>query len=161
MKTRVLLLAILLACFGNIAFAQDATEEIISDEELKRYAVAMDSVEDMKTTLMAKITDRVENNDLIVNSRYNELNKIIDDEAALKAVNATPEEIAFVKEIGVMKEDGAKDIKDTFMTMAKEYVTPATYNRVSKALKADPEVKKRYQVIFDEVSKVDEEAAAN
>ena len=160
MKTRVSILAILLAFFGNIAFAQEEAEEGISDEELTRYAVAMDSVEKMKATLMAKITDRVENNDLIVNSRYNELNKVIDDEAALQAASATPEEIAFVKEIGVMKEEGAQSIKDTFMTMAKEYVTPATYNRVSKALKADPEVKKRYDVIYAELSKV-EEAASN
>ncbi len=153
MKTRVLFLAILLACFGNTAFAQDATEEGISDEELQRYAVAMDSVERMKATLMASITNKVENNDLIVNSRYNELTKIIDDEEALKAANATPEEIAFMKEIGAMKDEGAKAIKDTFMTMAKEYVTASTYNRVSKALKADPEVKSRYQAIYDELSK--------
>ena len=91
MQTRVSILAILLAFFGNIAFAQEEAEEGISDEELTRYAVAMDSVEKMKATLMAKITDRVENNDLIVNSRYNELNKVIDDEAALQAANATPE----------------------------------------------------------------------
>lgn len=158
MKTRVLILAILLACFGNIAFAQDATEEGISDEELKRYAVAMDSVERMKATLMAKITEKVESNELIANSRYNELSKIIDNEEALKTANATPEEIVFVKEISVMKEEGAKEIKDTFMAMAKEYVTATTYNRVSKALKADPEIKKRYQVIYEEISDDDDTA---
>ena len=160
MKTRVFFLAILLACFGNIAFAQDATEEGISDDDLKRYAIAMDSVERMKATLMAQITDKVENNDLIVNSRYNELTKIIDNEEALKAANATPEEIAFVKEVGQMKDDGAKAIKDTFMTMAKEYITASTYNKVSKALKADPEVKSRYQAIYDEISKEEEPAEA-
>lgn len=160
MKTRVMILAFLLACFGNIAFAQDATDEGISDEELKRYAVAMDSVEDMKATLMAKITEKVESTDLMENSRYNDLTKIIDDEAALKAAEATPEEIAFVKEISVMKDEGAKEIKDTFMAMAKEYVTASTYNRVSKALKSDPEVKTRYQAIFEEVSKDDESADA-
>ena len=55
-----------------------------------------------------------------------------------------------------MKDEGAQQIKDTFMTMAKEYVTASTYNRVKKALKADPEVKARYQAIYDEISKVEE-----
>ncbi len=155
MNIRFLILAILFAFFGNIAVAQDA-EEAITDDELTRYAEAMDSVERMKETLLAQITEKVEGSELIVNSRYNELSKIINDEEKLKATKATPEEVAFVKEIIVMKEEGAKSIKDTFMTMAKEYITPPTYNKISKALKSDPEVKKRYQVIFDEISKGEE-----
>ncbi len=160
MKTRFLFLAILFAFLGNVAIAQDA-EEAITDDELTRYAEAMDSVERMKETLMDQITEKVENNELIANSRYNELSKIINDEEKLKAAGATPEEISFVKEITVMKEEGAKSIKDTFMTMAKEYITAPTYNKISKALKSDPEVKKRYQVIFDEISKDEEGSDTN
>lgn len=157
MKSRLLILMALLAFFSGSAFGQEeAAEEAITDEELRSYAVAMDSVEKMKATLMAKITDRVENNDLMVNSRYNELTKIIDDEAQLKVAAATPEEIAFVKEVGAMKDNGAEEIKSTLIAMVKENVTAATYNRVSKALKSDPEVKKRYAVILAGLSKVAE-----
>lgn len=157
MKSRLFILGILFAFFSTAAIAQDATEEQITDEELTRYAVAMDSVERMKATLMAKITDKVENNDLMVNSRYNELTKIIDEEAQLAAAKATPEEIAFVKEIGVMKDEGASVIKETLIAMVKEDVTAATYNRVTKALKSDPEVKKRYDAIFTTISATEEQ----
>src|SRR5688572_20432924 len=118
-------------------------ESEITDEELEKYAVTMDSINDMKQTLLNEITSMVKGNDKLTNARYNELSKIIDDEAALTNAKATPEEIAFIKEVAAKKDAGTIEIQETFQTMAKEYVGASSYNKIKKALDEDPEVKKR------------------
>lgn len=127
--------------------AQDSTpaQTEISDEELEKYAVTMDSVEDMKASLLEDITEMVEKNEKMTNARYNDLSKIIDDEAALKEAKATPEEIAFIKDVAAKKEEGTKKIQETFQTMAKDYVGASSYNKIKDALKTNPELKKRYE----------------
>jgi hypothetical protein len=117
----------------------------ITDEELEKYAVTMDSVEDMKASLLEDITEMVKDNEKITNARYNELSKIIDDEAALTKAKATPEEIAFIKEVAAKKEEGTAKIQETFQSMAKDYVGASAYNKIKKALDSDPELQKRYE----------------
>jgi hypothetical protein len=117
----------------------------ITDEELEKYAVTMDSVEDMKASLLEDITEMVKGNEKITNARYNELSKIIDDEAALTKAKATPEEIAFIKEVAAKKEEGTAKIQETFQSMAKDYVGASAYNKIKEGLDSDPELQKRYE----------------
>lgn len=137
----------------NATTTQSTTDETqISDEELEKYAVTMDSINDMKQTLLEEITSMVKDNDKVTNARYNELSKIIDDEAALTKAKATPEEIAFIKEVAAKKEAGTTQIQETFQTMAKEYVGASAYNKIKKALDSDPQVKERYENQMDKLS---------
>jgi hypothetical protein len=133
--------------------AQDSTtaQSEVSDEELEKYAVTMDSVEDMKASLLEDITEMVKANDKMTNARYNDLSKIADDEAALKEAKATPEEVAFIKEVAAKKEEGTKKIQETFQSMAKEYVGASSYNKIKDALKTNPELKKRYETQLDKL----------
>lgn len=133
--------------------AQDSTtaQTEISDEELEKYAVTMDSVEDMKASLLEDIAEMVKANEKMTNARYNDLSKIIDDEAALKEAKATPEEIAFMKEVATKKDEGTKKIQETFQSMAKEYVGASSYNKIKDALKKNPELKKRYETQLDKL----------
>lgn len=133
--------------------AQDATtaQSEITDEELEKYAVTMDSVEDMKASLLEDISEMVEANEKMTNARYNDLSKILDDEAALKEAKATPEEIAFLKEVAAKKEEGTKKIQQTFQTMAKEFVGASSYNKIKAQLKTNPELKKRYETQLDKL----------
>jgi hypothetical protein len=126
---------------GN-AQNQSAT---ISDDELKKYAITRDSIDDMKETLMKELTAMVQTNSKVKVARYNELSKIIGNEAELTKANATPEEIAFVKEVAAKREQGTAKIQEMLQTMAKDYVGTTSYNRIKKALATDPEVQKRYQ----------------
>jgi predicted nucleic acid-binding Zn-ribbon protein len=143
---------ILLAFFASMPlFAQDSAA--VTDEELKKYAVLMDSVEDMKASLLEEITTMVKSNEKITNARYNELSKIIDDEAKLAAAKATPEEVNFIKEVQAKKEEGTTEITETFQKMAKEYVGAEPYNKIKKALSTDPSLKSRYTAMLDEVKK--------
>jgi len=122
----------------------------ISDEELKKYAITRDSIDDMKETLMKDLTAMVQNGKIKV-ARYNELSKIIGNEAELAKANATPEEIAFVKEVAAKREEGTAKIQTMLQTMAKDYVGTTSYNKIKKALTTDPDVKKRYEAQLNEI----------
>jgi len=147
--------AILLTTFFLFAGKTILAQEAITDEELKKYAVAMDSISDMKTALLTSLSDMVKSNEEMRNDRYNELSKIIDDEAKLAEAKATPEEIAFIKEVVTKKEEGTAAITQTFQRLAKEYIGATSYNKVKKALVSDADVKSRYQSFLDEVEKND------
>lgn len=123
----------------------------ISDDELKKYAITRDSIDDMKETLMKELTAMVQNNDKVKVARYNELSKIIGNEAELTKANATPEEIAFVKEVAAKREAGTAKIQEMLQTMAKDYVGTTAYNKIKKALTTDPEVQKRYQAHLEKI----------
>lgn len=151
MRNYIMLFALFFAVQTIQAQESASAQTEISDEELEKYAVTMDSVEDMKASLLEDITEMIKANDKITNARYNDLSKIIDDEAALKEAKATPEEIAFIKEVAAKKEEGTKKIQETFQTMAKDYVGASSYNKIKDALKSNPELKKRYETQLDKL----------
>ena len=123
----------------------------ITDEELEKYAVTMDSVNDMKESLLEAITAKVKSNKKLTTARYNELSKIINDEAALTKAKATPQEIAFIKEVATLKEEGTANIQETFQSMAKDFVGASAFNKIKKSLASDPELQKRYQAQMDKL----------
>jgi hypothetical protein len=156
-------LILLLAFFVSATQTLFAQEEI-TDEVLQKYAVTMDSIDDMKETLLANIANKVGSNESMTNERYNELSKIIDDETKLTETAATPEEIAFVREVAQLKADGTAEISKTFQTLAKEYVGASEYNQIKKALKTDASLKSRYETMMtalDQEENQDAVAEAN
>lgn len=145
-------LATLLLLVGSFSLhAQEAESTAISDDELQRYAVMMDSIDEMRVSLLSEIADMVKSNERITVSRYNELSKIAEDQEKLTAANATEDELAALKEIQDKKDSGTVKINDAFRALAKEYVGASTYNKVRKALKDEPEVKSKYQTLLDEL----------
>ena len=131
--------------------AQDTESATISDDELQRYAVMMDSIDEMRVTLLAEISEMVKNNERITVARYNELTKLDNNQEKLAAANATEDELAALKEIQDKKDSGTVRINDAFKALAKEYVGASTYNKVRKALKDEPEVKSKYQTLLDDL----------
>ena len=69
----------------------------------------------------------------------------------MKEAKATPEEVAFIKEVAAKKEEGTKKIQETFQSMAKEYIGASSYNKIKDALKTNPELKKRYETQLDKL----------
>lgn len=122
--------------------AQSTTE--ITDEDLQKYAVTMDSVQAMQQTLREIVATTVQNNTVMSVARYNDLFKLTDDEAKLKAANATPEEIAFLKQIEDLRKVNIERINASYQSLAKDYVGLKTFNAIRKALKSDQELKARY-----------------
>jgi hypothetical protein len=151
MKLKFFSLVCFMALFSTKLFAQDAAT--VTDEELKKYAIAMDSVNEMQALLSGEIKTMVTTNQTISAARYNELFKIINDEGKLLEANATPEEISFVKEVIAKKDAGTAKIKETYQLLAKDFVGAAAFNKVRKAISSDEGLKTKYQSLMDELAK--------
>lgn len=127
--------------------AKAQTSSEITDEDLKKYAVTMDSVKAMQSSLQELVAETVRANTVMPVSRYNELFKYTDDEAKLKELNATQEEIAFLKQIDDLREVNIDRINQTYQALAKDYVGLKTFNTIHKSIKSDQELKARYEDI--------------
>jgi hypothetical protein len=136
-----------------------SADDTITDEDLRKYAVVMDSVESMKQTLLSSISSKIKSNGKMKIARYNQLSKAVDDEAKLKELKATPEEIAFVKEIGTMKQEGAAKISETVESLANDFVGTAKYNKIKGSLEVDTAMRTRYDKIVGEMKTEDSASA--
>ena len=152
MKIKTLFFVLFALCLS--AKAQDTT---VSDEDLKKYAIAMDSIEGMKGMLLETISEMVKGNENVSAARYNELSKIIDDQGKLVEAKATEEEITFVKAVAGRKAEETAKINATFQSLAKDYVGAKAFNTVKKALNEDPAVKEKYNDLLEELKKSGEE----
>ena len=156
---KYLLIVFAFVSAGFAAYAQDPEQtqvpgqEEVTDDELKKYAVAMDSVNDMKETLLKEIGDIVKEDGKMTNARYNELSKIANDDAKLTAAKATAEEKALLKKVADKKAEGTEEINTTFQSLAKDYVGAESYNKVKKALTTDAELKSKYETMLKELDK--------
>jgi hypothetical protein len=139
----------MVSMMSTMAIAQD---DAITDEDLKKYAVAMDSIESMKGHLIETITEMVKGNEEVSASRYNELSKIIDDETKLTEAEATEVEIEFVKSVAAKKVEETAKINEAFQSLAVDYIGAKTYNAVKKALKEDEEIIAKYKALTEELA---------
>lgn len=130
-----------------------AQDGVITDEDLKKYVIALDSIEHMKAHLVEVISTLVKENKNISGARYNELSKLADDETKLAAAGATVEEIEFVKTITARKNEETAKINSTFQSLAKDYIGAKMYNAIRKALKDDEGVKTRYEALREAAGK--------
>lgn len=140
---------ILIPCFFLFAAlgSKAQTSTAISDEDLKKYAVTMDSVEGMQETLRQIVAETVQKNDVITVERYNQLFKITADEAKLKEANATAEEISFLKQVEDLRTVNIARINATYQALAKDYVGLKAFNAIRKSLESDKALKARYETV--------------
>lgn len=143
---------VLIPCFLlMVAVGSKAQTSEITDEDLKKYAITMDSVQDMQTTLQELVAETVRANTVMPIARYNDLFKFTNDEAKLKENNATPEEIAFLKQIDDLRKVNIERINQTYQALAKDYVGLKTFNSIRKSLQSDQELKARYDNVSKDV----------
>lgn len=140
---------ILIPCFFLLAAlgskAQSTTA--ISDEDLKKYAVTMDSVAGMQETLRQIVAETVQTNKVITVERYNQLFKIANDEAKLTEAQATPEEKTFLKQVEDLRTVNIGRINATYQALAKDYVGLKAFNAIRKSLDSDKDLKARYETV--------------
>lgn len=151
------LFAGMMCVFSVNAIAQDAE---ISDEELTKYAVAMDSIDVMKANVNVVINAMIKDNEDITGSRYLEVSKAINNEEKLNELGATEDEIAFVKAVEDKKNEMTAEINATFQSLAKDYLGDGgrVYKKIREGLK-NPEVKAKYEEILAGVKAAREEGA--
>lgn len=149
MKIAKVLMPCIFSLIAAAVQAQSSTE--IKDEDLKKYAITMDSVEAMQNSLRELVAETVRSNTVMPVARYNELIKIQDDSTKLKAANATTEEIAFLKQIADLRKVNIERINATYQDLAKNYVGLKTFNLIRKQLQTDQQLKARYDNVAKQI----------
>jgi hypothetical protein len=146
LKMKMAFLVMMVALVG----VSNAQEVEISDDELMRYAVVMDSIEVMKDNVKEVISEMVSSNEDMTGTRYNELSKIIEDTDKLAATEATETEIAFIKSVKEKSDEMTQEINSAFQSLAVNYIGDGgrVYKKIKSALKTDESVKERYEVIL-------------
>lgn len=135
----------------NVAQAQ-TTAAAFTDEDLKKYAIAMDSVKGMQMTLNQIITDMVQQNTVMSVQRYNELFKITDDQTKLAEAKATEAELKFVKDVSEKRKEENARINATYQGLVKDYVGVKQFKAIKASLESDQAVKAKYEAISKEVN---------
>ena len=157
MKRVSMLMAVALCTVASLSFAQTAqtsttkSSQGITDEDLKKYAMTMDSVKGMQLTLNDIIAEMVQKNTVMSVQRYNELFKIADDQAKLSEKQATPEEVKFLKEIADKRTEEMARVNATYQGLVKDWVGVKTFNAIKKSLENDQEVKAKYDAMSKEL----------
>jgi seryl-tRNA synthetase len=141
MRMKITFLTILIIVSIS-AKAQKA--DSVTNEELNRYAVMMDSLETLKKQRNDISTKLAKGDTKITAARYQQLLPIIDDQKKLAAAKASSDEIAYVKKaLTSLTEEGQK-FQTAFTSLMNEYVGYNTYNKVRKAIETNKHVKDRY-----------------
>ena len=152
MKNTILIFGVLVAIFitHHNVLAQDIE---VSDDELMKYAVVMNKIDSMKNDMKVKYNDMIKNEESMNGGRrFKELKSANGDEAKLAEIEATEEEIATFNGI---QEEYAKmtaNFKEVYPSLIKDDLGAAVYNKVKKALKADPDLKTKYDEILNSLS---------
>ncbi len=152
MKFCNIILAAFLVMGISASRAQTASgKPAFTDEDLKKYAVTMDSVKGMQLTLNDIITEMVQKNTVMSVQRYNDLFKIANDETKLAEKNATAEEKKFLKDVADKRTEEMARINATYQGLVKEYVGVKTFNAIKKSLETDQALKAKYETMSKEL----------
>lgn len=146
------ILNVLATCVMLLVVIESRAQTVaeITDEDLKKYAVTMDSVEGMQETLRDIVAERVRSNTAVPVARYNELIKLQEDSVKLNST-ATPEELAFLREVDDLREANIERINATYQVLAKDYVGLKKFNLIRKSLESDQQLKARYDNVSKDV----------
>ncbi|MDN3670869.1 hypothetical protein QWY93_16230 [Echinicola jeungdonensis] len=141
-------LALLLLVLLNVnAMAQDeSAAEEVTDEEIQKFAAMEDSVMVFYNQKNEELVDMIKNNEVIDGAgRYNEIKGAWGNEEKLAEIELTEEEKAAYEEILGFMESLSGEVRDLKISLIKndEILGAATYNKVNKAMKSNPEIKEK------------------
>lgn len=142
--------AAFVVCFLSVsaAFAQEVT-----NDELYKYAIVMETKDLFQSELSAQITDYVEKQDPAIKNRYNAL--------AGGETPANDAEKKFIGQVNSMKSDRSSDFLEAYKTMIQRVLGSDSYGKVKKALSGDDAVKQRYSAIVQAIQGAKETASAS
>lgn len=149
MKISVLVIVLL-----TTVAAKAQKRDSVTNEELHKYAVVIDSLETLKKSRAEMSTRFAKGNNKITPSRYTQLLPIVDDSKKLSEAKATADEIAYVKYAMAKLTQAQQTFQTTFNELVAKYVGYDTYNKVKKAIAADKRVKDRYYVEINRLNGV-------
>lgn len=120
----------------------------VTGDELKRYAVAIDSIETLKDVLTASLNKIAKGNAKISTQRYSALMPIAQDATKLSEAKATSDEIAYVKRAAEIQREETVKFQKAYTALISGYVGDSTFGKVRNALVTDTVLKKTYDSLM-------------
>ena len=143
--------------FGLIGFnaqAQDEAAEEITDEEIAKFAAMEDSVMAFYEQKNEELISMIKDNEVIDGAaRYNEIKDAWEDEAKLTEIEITDEEKAAYESVMEFMGSLSTEVRELKIGLIKndDVLGIATFNKVSKAMKENPEVKEKVDSLVAEL----------
>ncbi len=144
MKKVSLLIAVMSMLLTGLVNAQD-----ISNENLRRYAIMMETVDAMKQEISDLTNEMIKNQEGMDGKRYLELAKAGGDAAKLDAAGAKDYEKKFMELVTKMQDERKQAISDVVSIMATKMLPDGgkVYKDIKAGLESDAELKARYEAI--------------
>lgn len=120
----------------------------VTRDELKRYAIALDSIETLKNALTTSVMKMAKGNKNISAQRYALLMPIAQDAAKLSEAKATKEEISYVKRAVEIQHHETAKFQKAYTLLISGYVGDSTFGKVRSALATDTVLKKSYDSLM-------------
>ena len=136
LKSKLPLLSLIL--ISTLASAQ------VTDADLKKYIVVMDSIETLTNQLTHKMNKLAAGNSKISASRFNTLMPVITNQAKLTELKATPEEISYVKKAAAIQDEETRKFQRVYQSLINDYMGSDAFTKVRNALKSDAVLKRKY-----------------
>lgn len=134
----------ILIVLTTLTLITTAGQAQISNEELKKYIVTMDSIETLKNNLSVSMNNLSKGNSKVSSERFNTLMPIITNEAKLAEAKATAEEIAYVKKAVAIRDEELRKFQHTSQSLINNYMGSETFTKVRNSLKSDAALKRKY-----------------
>ena len=157
MKKFSLVAAVLIMLMGaNFAQAQE-----ISNENLRRYALLMETVDAMKKEISDLTNEMIKNQEGMDGKRYLELAKAGGDASKLEALEAKDYEIKFMDLVTKMQDERKDAISEVVTILATKMLPDGgkAYKEIKTAIDSDAEVKARYEAIQSTINTAGETGA--
>jgi hypothetical protein len=154
MKKLFVITFLLLGILSVQSYAQEAEE--LTEEEMVKYATMEAKVQAFIQEKQSTMEEMIKENEVIGGgARYNELKAAWGNEEKLSEIEATEEEKAAYNEIQNYIDSIGDEVKEYMTGLIKdqEVLGVATYNKVRRAMGADPSVKEKIDALVAEIKK--------
>jgi len=135
--------------------AQDASDEV-TDDEMKRYARMEAKVAAFVQEKQSTLEEMIKNNEVLGGgARYNEIKAAWGKADKLESIQLKDDEKAAYEEIQSYIDSIGEEVKAYMVELIKDndVLGAATYNKVKKALNADPSLKEKMNNMIEELKK--------
>lgn len=157
MKRLFVLAFLMLGIISVQSYAQEAEE--LTEEEIVKYATMEAKVQGFIQEKQSTMEEMIKENEVIGGgARYNELKAAWGNEEKLSEIEATEEEKAAYAEIQNYIDSIGDEVKEFMTGLIKdqEVLGVATYNKVRRAMSADPSVKEKIDTLVAEIKQSSE-----
>lgn len=147
-------IAVVAIIFSGALFtgASAQAEEEVTDEELQTYAMVMDSIDAMKENIQEEYNNLIQAEELMQGGRrFVEIQGAIQDSLKLKELEVTEEEKMAYENIQAEYEVMTAEFKENYTNLIKDELGGTAYNKITKAISSDGEVKTRYEAILSKI----------